>query len=107
MCSETSSNNGHPSHHITSSHMPPSVPEPYTCDMFSHNKKSTTTSTKLRSSPRVTFCSMTQVCCQHGLAVPGSRPGAPQLISLAKSMVTAANFHIWLEPMLAGYIGYI
>ncbi|KAL5804135.1 hypothetical protein ACOSQ3_030935 [Xanthoceras sorbifolium] len=29
------------------------------------------------------------------------------MISLAKSMVAAANSHIWLEPMLAGYIGYI
>ncbi|KAK3199669.1 hypothetical protein Dsin_023084 [Dipteronia sinensis] len=28
------------------------------------------------------------------------------LISLAKSMVAAANSHIWLESMLAGYIGY-
>ncbi|KAK0599596.1 hypothetical protein LWI29_006764 [Acer saccharum] len=29
------------------------------------------------------------------------------LISLARSMVGAADSHIWLEPMLAGYIGYI
>ncbi|KAJ4726096.1 fatty acid desaturase 4, chloroplastic-like [Melia azedarach] len=29
------------------------------------------------------------------------------LISLAKSIVAAASCHIWLEPMLAGYVGYI
>ncbi|WCJ32901.1 Fatty acid desaturase 4 chloroplastic [Euphorbia peplus] len=28
-------------------------------------------------------------------------------ISLAKAVVAAADSHIWLEPMLAGYIGYI
>lgn len=28
-------------------------------------------------------------------------------IALAKSMVAAATSHVWLEPMLAGYIGYI
>lgn len=29
------------------------------------------------------------------------------LVSLAKSIAAAASSHIWLEPMLAGYIGYV
>ncbi|KAJ0102856.1 hypothetical protein Patl1_04234 [Pistacia atlantica] len=29
------------------------------------------------------------------------------LVSLAKSMVAAASSHVWLEPILAGYVGYI
>ncbi|KAF2288747.1 hypothetical protein GH714_012220 [Hevea brasiliensis] len=29
------------------------------------------------------------------------------LISLAKAIVAAADSHIWLQPILAGYIGYI
>ncbi|KAJ0046466.1 hypothetical protein Pint_04172 [Pistacia integerrima] len=29
------------------------------------------------------------------------------LVSLAKSMVAAAFSHVWIEPMLAGYVGYI
>ncbi|KAK2639676.1 hypothetical protein Ddye_027471 [Dipteronia dyeriana] len=82
----------------------------------------TTTGTKLRSNPDqlIIELRLDQLSCRNAsplLNYPNllstwshrawvSTGCTTVLISLAKSMVAAANSHIWLEPMSAGYIGY-